>query len=122
MCFPPLDPDLVRPAALVADHRAHVGRLTDDAKGSSAWFGAKAMWIGRLRSAATHSGTLASTAARNPFMSQEPRANSLPSRSSSLKGSDDHSWPSTGTASVWPDRIMPPDMSGPMLAQRLALV
>jgi hypothetical protein len=51
-----------------------------------------------------------------PFMSQAPRPKSFPSRSVSVQGSVLQAWPSTGTTSVWPDRMTPPSISGPTWA------
>src|SRR5689334_22169194 len=53
-------------------------------------------------------------------MSQVPRPKSLPSRSTSWKGSVSQAWLATGTTSVWPDSPMPPPSPGPMVANRLA--
>src|SRR5579859_3699763 len=57
-----------------------------------------------------------------PFMSQAPRPNSLSPRISGWNGSLDHSWPSTGTTSVWPDNTVPPSRSGPSVAKRFAFL
>ncbi len=59
-----------------------------------------------------------------PFMSAEPRAYSLPSRSSMRNGSLAQSWPSTGTTSVCPDSTIPPSVrpsADGSVANRLAL-
>ena len=67
----------------------------------------------RASFAALRRGTAASAQAMKPFMSDEPRPKSRPSRSVSAKGSLDQGWPSTGTTSVWPDRMAPPATFGP---------
>ena len=64
-----------------------------------------ARWIGCASGRAVMAGTAARQQARNPFMSVDPRANSLPSRRASRNGSLVHVCPSTGTVSVWPDRM-----------------
>ena len=79
------------------------------------------MCTGAVSVAAIMSGTWASTAPMKPFMSVVPRPYRRPSASHGANGSADQSWPSTGTTSVWPDRMMPGTSAGPMVAMRLAL-
>jgi len=80
------------------------------------------MCTGRRNGALTSAGTNASTQAIYPFMSAVPRPNSLPSRSVSVNGGRLQGCPSTGTTSVCPDSTIPGSSTGPMLANRLALL
>ncbi len=79
------------------------------------------MWIGRLSPASSMAGTAARQIASKPFMSTAPRPMARPFSTRSRKGSPLHSWPSTGTQSVWPDRTTPPSVFGPMVARIAAL-
>jgi hypothetical protein len=82
----------------------------------------KAKWKANGASLARNASAFATAVAMKPFMSAEPRAYSRPSFTVPDSGSIDHSWPSHGTVSVWPDRITPAGLPSPRVANRLALV
>ncbi|KAF5225924.1 hypothetical protein ECC02_000853 [Trypanosoma cruzi] len=73
----------------------------------------QAKWIGFARFILRSSGARDMHTAMNPFMSHVPRPYSFPSRSVSVNGSLFHFCPSTGTTSVWPERMMPPSVTPP---------
>ncbi len=75
---------------------------------------------GRFSGFAWKSGIAARQDATKPFMSQAPRAYSLPPSPRSVNGSELQAWPSTGTVSTWPDKATPPADCGPTIAWMLA--
>ena len=66
-------------------------------------------------------GIKARQIAMKDFMSEVPRPKRVSPLRVRVNGSVTQGWPSTGTTSVWPDRIMPPCGFGAYAGEEVAL-
>ena len=127
--------------ALVSDHDGHARRLADEATllahGPAARDARRGAGRRRSRPPRRRRGrdgsaggaapsacgsTAARQTAKKPFMSQAPRPYSRPSACLRRKGSLDQVCPSTGTTSVWPDRMKPGTSVGPTDASTIGFL